>query len=347
MIRPHRGFTLIELLVVIAIILVLMALILPAVQKVRELANRVQCSNNLRQLGVACHAYHTARQRLPPGYLGPMPNEQGYGASWDQLQHIGLLVYLLPYLEQENLHARIRMDYSVRRTGPAWFLDPTNWTLAQTQLRVFTCPTDTLYDASLYGTAEAFHAYNYNAPIVPNADDNTWIDAIVLPPTNPTILGRSNYFGVAGLGGKGTSQYWAKYEGMFTNRSETTMGQLSDGASHTLMLGEIDGGRENGMKMYDGSWMGVGMMPTWQGLPALGLANYYAIGFNGSHPAGVMFCFADGSVRCLKRGRSYVDWYNWELANLFPNNYPQDWWVFQELAGVRDGGVRDAAELLD
>src|SRR5262249_1174009 len=101
-----RGFTLIELLVVIAIIAILVALLLPAVQKVREAANRMKCQNNLKQFGIACHAYHDAQGALPPGSLC-LPN----GPTWAQLDWNSnkgtWLVFTLPYMEDESLFRRI------------------------------------------------------------------------------------------------------------------------------------------------------------------------------------------------------------------------------------------------
>src|SRR5262249_27278168 len=141
------------------------------------------------------------------------------------------------------------------------------WGLAQTRIKLFTCPSDDLYDTSRRGTALSFPCFNYSAPIVPDADDNTWFDAVILDPSNPTVLRRTSYVRCAVLAGRGTSQVWARYQRIFTNRSDTALSRVADGTSQTLLMGEIDGGREDGQRQYHGAWMGVGNMPTWTGLP--------------------------------------------------------------------------------
>src|SRR5437667_6931284 len=130
--RSNRGFTLIELLVVIAIIAILIGLLLPAVQKVREAAARAKCSNNLKQIGLALHNYENVNGRFPPGYRDPRPDSQP-GPGW------GWPVFVLPFVEQPSLHAQLDPDHTVFGNG-ANIATPTPQT--QTPLAVFRCPSD-------------------------------------------------------------------------------------------------------------------------------------------------------------------------------------------------------------
>jgi len=123
--RPQPAFTLLELLVVIAIIGVLLALLIPAVQKVRESANRIRCQNNLKQFGLALHGYHDAEGYLPPGIVAGSIANDGYHTAF---------TYLLPYLEQDNLYRLYRFDQH-------WY-DAPNWTAVEQQAPVFYCPSN-------------------------------------------------------------------------------------------------------------------------------------------------------------------------------------------------------------
>jgi len=128
--RPSRAFTLIELLVVIAIIAVLVALLLPAVQAAREAARRVQCVNNIMQLGIALQNYESAHELFPPGSIaqkGPvLDTPQGYGFGW--------ITQILPHMELRNIYNHFNMDVSLYKIE--------NSTTRGDLVRSFLCPSD-------------------------------------------------------------------------------------------------------------------------------------------------------------------------------------------------------------
>jgi prepilin-type N-terminal cleavage/methylation domain-containing protein len=139
-----RGFTLVELLVVVAIIGTLVALLLPAVQSAREAARRNACANNLKQIGLAALTFESSRQVFPPGFLGST-DATDFGALADQdgdHQWIGVLVYLLPYMEAgsvfDNLTQTLNIGVDVKDDN--FWKDDHAWTAAQTTIGAFLCP---------------------------------------------------------------------------------------------------------------------------------------------------------------------------------------------------------------
>jgi prepilin-type N-terminal cleavage/methylation domain-containing protein/prepilin-type processing-associated H-X9-DG protein len=290
-IRTRAGFTLIELLVVIAIIAILIGLLLPAVQKVREAASRMSCSNNLKQIGLALHNYHGRYERFPAGYTSNAMLSDGTGPGW------GWAAYLLPDLEQDNVYRQI--DFALPLTHSV------NAAAIAANIKFLRCPSDPRQE-----------------PIRP-AD---FVNAGGLTGD----LGRSNYVGCYGntpfLGESPAvltmplSIDGINGRGLFQRNSRTRISDITDGTSNTFAVGEKSAAATMA------SWAGVLPNATWRSqndeaayggipsnLPAAMVLGHacrqhppsasagVAEDFSGMHPAGVNFLFLDGSVRSVTK----------------------------------------------
>jgi prepilin-type N-terminal cleavage/methylation domain-containing protein len=306
--EARSAFTLVELLVVIAIIGVLVALLLPAVQAAREAARRTQCTNNLKQIGLAAQNFHDTFGRLPPGYCGTPSNT---GPSYSNTQWLGTLPFLLPYVEQQALFDQIQTvkdpnqptsnpSQSPWPAGsiPVWWGLASDWNAAQLRINGFLCPSTNPYSSS-GGTFAFLHTWGQ--------DGSGTLTGGYFAGTSQ--IGRTNYLSVGGgLGtiplSPGMSGGWQQFVGPFSNRSMNNLAAIVDGTSNTLAFGEAVGGRlMNGSNQtkqleYSYSWMGCGGMPSAWGLRLSAAPfshNWYQ--FSSEHPGGVLFVYCDGSVR--------------------------------------------------
>jgi prepilin-type N-terminal cleavage/methylation domain-containing protein/prepilin-type processing-associated H-X9-DG protein len=301
--RRRTGFTLIELLVVIAIIAILIGLLLPAVQKVREAAARSKCSNNLKQIGLAAHDYHTIYQRFPPGLNLPISNASGavfptnplytkhiIGNPTDANKYYSWLEAILPFADGGALYSSLDLtqrEYPNTVANSSKWGDATNAPGAQL-VKIFVCPSDPLDNPVII----------YNGPLGPS------------------------YFGMNSYGANGGKQSWyvdqTTADGVYSINSHVSATDITDGTANTLAFGE----RYHKDPAYtqianEGGWawanydapqdyilstvvpINYQLAPgTQTGSPAYP-EDLRLCAFGSGHPNGANFCMADGSVRFL------------------------------------------------
>jgi prepilin-type N-terminal cleavage/methylation domain-containing protein/prepilin-type processing-associated H-X9-DG protein len=233
--KRRHAFTLVELLVVIAIIGTLIALLLPAVQKIRQAAARLQCGNNLRQMGLALHDYHDSYQVLPPDFISKLANPKwkmppgqcnaeapDLGPGWS------FLALMLPFLEQDNLYRSIHLDLQIT--------DPLNQDARRTIVRTYLCPADDAPDSIKVQDCG-------NPPKAANM------------PLAMTDAAPCSYVGCLGGGRADNPDYgcseYQPFSGVFHRNSKVRLTDITDGTSSTIGVGERNG------HFVESTWAGV------------------------------------------------------------------------------------------
>ena len=335
--KRRRGFTLIELLVVIAIIGVLVALLLPAVQAAREAARRMQCTSNLKQIGIALHSYVAAIGVFPPGYVTTIDRSVLDACNQDKENQHGVDLgtgwawgsMILPYMEQAPLYNSINFNLSVAYHA--------NDTCSLTALSAFLCPSDPGPSVVpvFADPPDPANPGSYNASRV--------IDT----------LSRGNYVGMYGIG-EVCSQSGAldspnnngagpqgTHAGIFYRNSRVGFADVTDGTSNTIAVGErshnlsyvtwvarsIDGwlGKtspiEGGTDLFNPSpeeaWTQIlGPVGLEGGNRTINNPEAHVEDYWSLHPGGANMLFGDGSVRFLKSSINPTTWRALATRNL-------------------------------
>jgi len=325
----RSGFTLIELLVVIAIIAILIGLLLPAVQKIREAANRMKCSNNLKQLGLACHNYHDTVGELPPAVL----MKSGVDRTWATGQAFGpnWAVLVLPYIEQDNMYTQVQasvQNYRAWMQGLIGSSNDQNWrNIRGNKINIMRCPSDVGLDSAYAGVgggwARGSYACNAGGIHGPGVG---WLSTEGgQSPTNDN-----------GWGGLPTNLRMA---GVMCINFGHGIHRIPDGSSNTVMLSEVRTGANLSNMDPRGTWAlgfpgasvicgqaswddnfpnttednsddcegcindAPGGMGAWPGCP------YQQANARSRHTGGVNVCLADGSVKFVRNSISQAAWW--------------------------------------
>jgi prepilin-type N-terminal cleavage/methylation domain-containing protein/prepilin-type processing-associated H-X9-DG protein len=321
---PRRGFTLIELLVVIAIIAVLIALLLPAVQAAREAARRSQCVNNLKQIGLALHNYHSNNNSFPMGSTMQPFNAPGDADGWSAWSAQALM---LPYLEQTQVYSAINFNWACGTRGPTSTV--INSTAYNTKINSFLCPSDgnagvsninsyhgsmgaTTYNVNTQTTGIFAYQTSYNIAQVTDGTSNTiaFGEALVSDQTGTTkYMGNST--GNAG-GGGGQAGNKLDVSGMLPQ----VQADLATCSGWFNASGGATGGRGArwGWGSIGASLFNTVVPPNGGGVVKWGacrmdcclnsIHDHYT-NATSNHSGGANFCMADGSVRFIKSTISF------------------------------------------
>ena len=305
----RHGFTLVELLVVIAIIGILIALLLPAVQAAREAARRAQCTNNLKQIGLALHNYHDVAKSFPPGSFW-------YGLSYSEYRG-SILIRLLPYIEMQPLFDMFDFENS-GGVAVDWQTLPGSTALIQsTIVPTYQCPSDT-HEEVFNGRA----LHNYAASIGPTTHGD-----------NPACSCPNSWNNYAPPPWGGTYGSATDFAGPFFRYpvgTNTRFADCRDGTSNTIYFGEVrpmcsDHNSQGWASSNNGQGLTATIVPINYDScdpadpdPCRSPCNWNTeLSFKSLHPGGAMFLFGDGAVHFLSE--------------------TIDHWTYQYLGGKSDG----------